>query len=110
EEQVKPADPPVAGDDEVRPGIGWRLAGRAGHPAHPTRGPMKLFGGGELAVSIIRMGRTDDTRDPRDFRRPSIYCAWLMEFGVRRKDFRSRRLSASIIRLAENLQQIAFQQ
>jgi len=56
------------------------------------------------------MGRTDHTRDPRDLRWPAIDPVRLVEFRVRREDFRSSGLPARIIGLAENLLQIALQQ
>ena len=39
EEEINGGNPAVAGDDEIRPGVCWRIAGTAGYPWDPPALP-----------------------------------------------------------------------
>src|SRR5580704_6482561 len=62
EKEIDGGNPAVPGDEEISPGVGWRLAGATRHPPDP-HAIAQLLGRGDRLILKVRMSSFDYARD-----------------------------------------------
>src|SRR6201981_2275812 len=65
EKEIDGGNPAVPGDEEISPGVGWRLAGTPRHPPDP-RSVAQLFWVADRLILKVRMSSLDYARDAVD--------------------------------------------
>src|SRR5580704_6013649 len=65
EKEIEGGNPAVPGDEEISPGVGWRLAGAARHPPDP-HAIAQLLRRADRLILKVRMSSLDHARDAVD--------------------------------------------
>jgi hypothetical protein len=72
----------IAGNDEIGPGVSWRLARAALHPADPPT-VARYFGLANWLIAKVRVGSPELARDAVDLAAATKYTAlWVIEYRV----------------------------
>ena len=77
EKEIDRGNPPVPGNDEIRPSISWRLTGAARYPSDPP-GIAQFLGLGNWLIAKVRMSSLDGARDAIDL----VVSTMGVAFGV----------------------------
>src|ERR1700761_7502222 len=110
EEEVNGDDLAVAGDDEVRPGVGWCVAGAAGYPLEPPA-IAQFLGLGDRLIGEGGVGRPENASDAIDLVAAAVdVLAGIVEDAVFGPDLVDGRASALRVAFAEDVQKVAQQQ
>src|SRR4029077_6713380 len=107
EKEIDGGNPAVPGDEEISPGVGWRLAGGTRHPPDP-RGVAQLFGLADRLILKVRMSSFDHARDAVDLVAATVGAAvGVVEHAIFVVELVNGRAPARGVFFAEDVAKIA---
>src|SRR5882757_7287121 len=81
EKEINGGNTAVPGNDEISPGISWRLTRAARYPLDPPAIAQLLWRGNGL-ISKVRMSSPDRARDAIDLVAATVDATWLVEHAI----------------------------
>ena len=110
EKKINGGNPAVPGDEEIRPGVSWRVTRAARYPLDPPAIACFL-GLGYWLISKVRVSSLDRARDSIDLVATSVDAPLgIVEDAIFVEDLVNRRASARRVVLTEDAVKIAGQQ
>jgi hypothetical protein len=86
EKEIKGGNPAITGNDEISPGVGWRLTTAPLYPSDPPAVACFL-GLGNWLIPKVTVGSPDLAREPADLVTATKYTTfWVIEYCVFAKD------------------------
>src|SRR5438132_10580806 len=109
EKEIDSGNPPVTGNEEIRPGVSRRLTGAARYPSYPP-GIAQLLGLGNWLISKVRMSSLDGARDAIDLVASTMGAAFgVVENAIFGEDLVDGRASPRGIVFTEDVAKISDQ-
>jgi hypothetical protein len=109
EKEIKDANPPVPDNDEISPGVSWRLTRAARYPLDSPAIPQFLSLGNWL-ISKVRVGSLDRARDAIDLVAATVDAPGLVEHAIFGEDLVAGRAPACGVVFTEDVVKIAGEQ
>src|SRR5438309_1047187 len=110
EKEIKGGNPAVPGDDEISPGVRWRLTRAARYPLDPPA-VAQFLGSGNWLVSKVRMRSPDRARDAIDLVAATVDAApGIVEHAIFSVDLVDGRAPTPGVVFTEDVVKIARQQ
>src|SRR5881409_3882604 len=106
---IKGGNPAVPDNDEISPGVSWRLTGRARSPLDPPA-IAQFLGPGNRLISEVRVSSLDRARDAIDLVAATVDAPGLVEHAIFGEDLVDRRAPARGVVFTEDVVKIAGQQ
>src|SRR5437773_2415079 len=102
-------NPAVPDNDEISPGVSWRLTRTARSPSDPPA-IAQFLGPGNRLISKVRVSRPDRARDAIDLVAATVDAPRLVEHAIFGEDLVDRRAAARGVVFTEDVVKIAGQQ
>src|SRR4029077_17612860 len=110
EKEIKGGNPAVPGNDEISPGVSWRLTRAARYPLDPPA-IAQFLGPGNWLISKVRVSSPDRARDAIDLVAPTVDAlAGIVEHAIFGEDLVDGRAPTRGIIFTEDVVKIAGQQ
>src|ERR1700737_2622683 len=109
EKKINGGNPAVPGNDEISPGVGWRLTRAARYPLDP---PViaQFLGSGNWLISKVRVSSFDRARDAIDLVAATVDAPGLEEHAIFGEDLVDGRAPTRGVVFTEDVVKIAGQQ
>jgi hypothetical protein len=109
EKEIKGGNPAVSGNDEISPGVSWRLTRPALYPSDPPA-IAQFLGLGNWLISKVRVNSPDRGRDAIDLIAATVDARFgIIKHGVFGEDLVDSRAPTRGIVFAEDVLKIAGQ-
>src|SRR2546427_193556 len=100
------ANPPARGNDEISPGVSWRLPRAAGSPLDPPA-IAQFLGPGNRLISKVRVSSLDHARDAIDLVAATVDAPGLVEHAIFGEDLVDGRAPTRGVVFTEDVVKIA---
>src|SRR5947208_3702567 len=107
--EINGGNPAVPGNNEISPGVSWRLTRAARYPLDPPA-IAQFLGPGNWLISKVRVSRLDRARDAIDLVAATVDAPRLVEHAIFGEDLVDRRAAARGVVFTEDVVKIAGQQ
>jgi hypothetical protein len=81
EKEINGGNPAVPGNDEISPGVSWRLTRAARYPLDPPAIAQFLWLGNWLILKV-RVSSLDRARDAIELVAATVDATWLVEYAI----------------------------
>src|SRR5258707_850325 len=109
EKEINGGNPAVPGNDEISPGVSWRLTRAARYPLDPPA-IAQFLGPGNWLIAKVRVSRLDRARDAIDLVAATVDAPGLVEHAIFGEDLVDGRAPTRGVVFTEDVVKIAGQQ